>query len=70
MSDESIRLLGIVFCVVDIKRNGQIWLQGVLAAVAATFCCCFSSTARISLENGETKTMSQLKIGDKVKGGI
>ena len=36
------------------------------------FCCgcdCFPSTARVSLEKGESVTMAELKIGDRVKTG-
>ena len=31
---------------------------------------CFPSTARVSLEHGESVSMSELQIGDRVKTGI
>ena len=31
---------------------------------------CFPSTARVSLENGKSVTMSALYVGDKVKTGM
>ena len=38
-----------------------------------TGCCqcgnCFPSTARVSLENGKVKTMSELNVGDRVQTG-
>ena len=33
------------------------------------FCVCFPGTARVSLENGETVQMSDLRKGDKVQTG-
>ena len=33
------------------------------------FTACFPSTARVSLENGETVTMAELRRGDKVQTG-
>ena len=32
-------------------------------------CVCFPATARLSLDTGETKTMDEIKRGDKVKTG-
>ena len=34
-----------------------------------TCCNCFPSTARVSLENGNLVTMSELQIGDRVQAG-
>ena len=33
-------------------------------------CACFPATARLTLENGKSITMSELQIGDKVQTGI
>ena len=46
------------------------WIcDGIPAAKQCCGCDCFPAAARVSLGNGKSTTMSELKIGDRVQTG-
>ena len=55
-------------CFIDPSLADLLTPQGFHGAVCC-HCKCFPSIARVSLENGKSKTMTELQIGDKVQTG-